>query len=111
LKAVTPVVNHCRVSIKCNLPTGGRLVYAGTRVLITHTDSGNTSFNFAEFIGNGSVASIGNAYYPDAKGFDPTMQRMFTPIGTDAISQVLKEFWPDVKRKWFHKHTASISAD
>jgi hypothetical protein len=31
------------------------------------------------------------------------MQRMFTQIGTDAISQVLKEFWPDVKRKYFQK--------
>jgi hypothetical protein len=32
------------------------------------------------------------------------MQRMFTQIGTDAISQVLKEFWPDVKRKLSHNH-------
>jgi len=29
---------------------------------------------------------------------------MFTQIGTDAFSQVLKEFWPDVKRKYFNKH-------
>ena len=40
------------------------------------------------------------------------MQRMFTQIGTDAVSQVLKEFWPDVKRKWFHRGTANgIAAD
>jgi hypothetical protein len=49
------------------------------------------------------VASLGNAYYPDAKGFDPTMQRMFTQIGTDALSQVLKEFWPDVKNHFARK--------
>jgi hypothetical protein len=30
------------------------------------------------------------------------MQRMFTQIGTDSLSQVLKEFWPDIKRKLFH---------
>ena len=24
-------------------------------------------------------------------------------VGTDAGSQVLKEFWPDIKRKWFTK--------
>ena len=24
-------------------------------------------------------------------------------VGTDAVSQVLKEFWPDIKRRWFHK--------
>jgi hypothetical protein len=84
----------------------GRIFYAATRVAVTHTDSGGTSFNFAEFLGNGTVAAIGNSYYPDARGFSPTLQRMFTQIGTDALSQVLKEFWPDVKRKWFSKHSA-----
>jgi hypothetical protein len=24
-------------------------------------------------------------------------------VGTDAVSQVLKEFWPDIRRKMFHK--------
>ena len=27
----------------------------------------------------------------------------FTQIGTDALSQVLKEFWPDVKKKMSRK--------
>ncbi len=80
-----------------------RTFYAASRVLITRTDKGGSTFNFAEFVGNGSVAALGNTYYPDGRGFSPTMQRMFTQIGTDAISQVLKEFWPDAKRKWFHK--------
>jgi hypothetical protein len=82
-----------------------RLWYAASRVAVTKTDSGGQTFNFAEFLGNGTVASIGNTYYPDSQGFSPTMQRMFTQIGTDAISQALKEFWPDVKRKWFTKKT------
>ncbi len=77
----------------------GRLAYAASRVAIAKTDKGNPTFNFSEFLGNGTVASIGNSYYPDARGFAPTMQRMFTQIGTDAFSNVLKEFWPDVKRK------------
>jgi hypothetical protein len=33
---------------------------------------------------------------------------MFTQIGTDTVSQVLKEFWPDVKKKFFHKNEANI---
>jgi hypothetical protein len=33
---------------------------------------------------------------------------MFTQIGTDAVSQVLKEFWPDVKQKWFHKRDGNV---
>ncbi len=82
---------------------GGRIAYAASRVVIGRGDSGRWGFNTSEFLGNGMVASIGNAYYPDARGFNPTMQRMFTQIGTDAISQILKEFWPDVKRKLTHK--------
>jgi len=81
----------------------GRLWYASTRVLVTRTDAGNWRFNTSEFMGNGTVAALGNWYYPDARGFSPTLQRMFTQIGTDAISGVLKEFWPDIKRKWFQK--------
>lgn len=83
---------------------GGRIAYAASRVLIARGDSGRWQFNASEFLGNGAVAALGNAYYPDAVGFNPTMQRMFTQIGTDAISQVLKEFWPDVKRKLSKKH-------
>jgi hypothetical protein len=84
-------------------PMKKRIVYAVTRVLVTKTDAGNTRFNFSEFLGNGTVASIGNLYYPDDKGFSPTMQRMFTQIATDAISNVLKEIWPDVKKRYLHK--------
>ena len=83
----------------------------GHAVLVAKTDSGASSFNFSEFIGNGTVAAVGNFYYPDAKGFSPTMQRMFSQIGTDAISQVLKEFWPDVKPRYFTKHANNTVGD
>jgi hypothetical protein len=88
----------------------GRLWYASTRVLVTRTDSGGSRFNTSEFMGNGTVAALGNWYYPDARGFAPTLQRMGTQIGTDAISNVLKEFWPDIKRKWLHK-TDTVAAN
>ena len=81
-----------------------RLAYAATRVLVTRTDAGNWRFNTSEFLGNGTVAALGNWYYPDARNFNGTAQRMFSQIGTDAISGVLKEFWPDIKRKWLSKH-------
>ncbi|HEX4274883.1 MAG TPA: hypothetical protein VHZ74_05995 [Bryobacteraceae bacterium] len=86
-----------------------RLGYAVTRILITRTDAGKWRFNTSEFLGNGTVAAIGNWYYPDARSAGGTLQRMGTQIGTDAISGVLKEFWPDIKQKWLsHK---SESAD
>lgn len=76
----------------------GRIAWAASRVVVARNDSGKWGFNYSEFLGNGAVAALGNAYYPDSRGLSPTMQRMFSQIGTDALSQVLKEFWPDVKR-------------
>lgn len=48
-----------------------RLAYAATRVLVTRTDAGNWRFNTSEFMGNGTVAALGNWYYPDARGLSP----------------------------------------
>ena len=72
----------------------GRLGYSLTRVLITKTDSGSTTFNFAEVVGNGIGSSISNLYYPDERGYSDTFSRMGTQIATDSLSNVLKEFWP-----------------
>jgi len=80
-----------------------RALYAARGVLVAKTDKGTPTFNFSEFLGNGITASVGNAYYPDEIGFAPTMERMFTQIGTDAFSNVLKEFWPDFKRRVLKK--------
>ena len=80
-----------------------RTLHAASGVVISKTDRGTATFNFSEFLGNGITASIGNAYYPNEVGFTPTMGRMFTQIGTDAFSNVLKEFWPDFKHKVLKK--------
>jgi hypothetical protein len=83
--------------------TKSRVFYAVTRVVVTRTDSGGSRFNTSEVLGNGIVGAVGNWYYPDSRGFGDTMQRMGTQIATDAISGVLKEFWPDLKKK-IHPH-------
>lgn len=86
-----------------------RFFYAATRVLVTHTDSDGTRFNFSEVIGNGVMAAAGNAYYPENRGFSDTVERMSMQIGTDALSNVPKEFWPDIKRHFFRKHGGDSS--
>jgi hypothetical protein len=85
----------------------GRTFYAASRVLVTKTDSGGERFNFSEVLGNGIDGSVGNAYYPDDRGFGQTMERMWMDIGTDAVSDILKEFWPDFKKHVLHKKTAT----
>lgn len=90
--------------------TRHRTVYALTRIFVTRTDSGGKTFNFAEVIGNGSATLIGWSYYTDTRNPEDYFQTFGTQLATDAISQVLKEFWPDIKRKYFKRH-ATASAD
>ena len=80
-----------------------RAVYAATRILVTKTDRGNLAFNYSEVLGNATVAAIGNAYYPHERRLGDNVERMGQQLATDALSQVLKEFWPDIKKKWFKK--------
>jgi hypothetical protein len=84
-----------------------RTGYALTRIFVTRTDAGGKSFNFAEIIGNGMAAGIGLAYYSDDRDFPDYLQNWGTELATDAISQVLKEFWPDIKKKLFKRHATA----
>ena len=104
-EAVMPTLLHedPRYFRKVSGSKRSRLGYALTRVLVTRTDAGGTRFNFSEVIGNGVMASLGNAYYPANRGFPDTLERLGLQVGTDALSNVLKEFWPDVKRHFRHK--------
>jgi hypothetical protein len=79
-----------------------RAGYAASRVLVARNDQGNWTFNFAEVGGNAITAAIGNAYYPGERNLGDNFQRFYTQMATDAFSQILKEFWPDIKRKYFH---------
>jgi hypothetical protein len=77
-----------------------RLAYALESIFVARMDTGHKSFNFSEWGGNAINASIGNAYYPDGRSLSATGQRLLIDCGTDAFSNVLKEFWPDVKH-WY----------
>jgi hypothetical protein len=93
-----------------------RTFYAATRVFVTKTDSGGTRFNFSEVLGNAAGTAISNAYYPDSRDVDDNVEKLASQIGIDAVSQVLKEFWPDIKHKLFHgpdpnpQHATALSA-
>lgn len=81
-----------------------RIGYALTRVLITRTDAGTWRFNNSEIEGNLIAAGIGNLYYPPAnRGVGPSLERFGTGVVSDACFNVLKEFWPDMRRKVLHK--------
>jgi hypothetical protein len=83
-------------------PFWSRTWYAATRVFVTRTDAGGTRFNFSEVLGNATGTAISNLYYPDDHTVGDNVEKLGQQIGIDAISQVLKEFWPDIKHKLFH---------
>jgi hypothetical protein len=81
-----------------------RFVYGWSRLFVTRTDSGSMRFNYSESIGNAAAAAISNIYHPAE---DRTAARNATTLGFlilyDGLSNELKEFWPDIRRKLFHK--------
>jgi hypothetical protein len=78
-----------------------RTGYAASRVFVARNDHGNWTFNAAEVSGNAIGAVIGNAYYPGERHLEDNVQRFYSQMATDAFSQILKEFWPDIKHKYF----------
>jgi len=82
----------------------GRLGYAATRIFVTRTDSGGNRFNCSEILGNSIAAGASNAYYSDTRNAVDNVQKLGVQLATDSLSNVLKEFWPDVKRKFFTRH-------
>jgi len=82
---------------------GHRLWYAATRIIVTPTDSNVKTFNFAEWTGNSVAVGISNLYYKDGRTWQDNLERLLVQCGTDSLSNVLKEFWPDVKRHFAKK--------
>lgn len=82
-------------------PAKKRTFYALSRIFVTRTDAGKASFNFSEVMGNGIATGIGLSYYADDRNVGGYFQNLSIQLATDASSQVLKEFWPDVKR-WLY---------
>ena len=80
-----------------------RTLHAITAIEVARMDSGRRTFNFSEWGGNSVAVAVSNAYYPDTRDWHDNLERLFVACGTDTFSNVLKEFWPDVKRK-FQKH-------
>jgi hypothetical protein len=77
-----------------------RTFYAVSRIFVTKRDTGTPSFNFSEVLGNGIGSAIGLSYYSDNRNLRDYSANWATQLATDAAAQVLKEFWPDIKRRW-----------
>lgn len=81
-----------------------RLGYAMGQIFWTHRDSGGTQFNYSEIIGNSAAVAISNAYYVDNRTFHNGVSKLGMQIGVDMASNIVKEFWPDLQRKFRRQH-------
>ena len=87
-----------------------RAGYALSRVFVTRADSGKWQFNTSELVGNSLAVAISNAYYPGTRNVSDNVVRLAQQLATDAVADLLKEFWPDVKRKLFQRHHVDSQA-
>lgn len=84
-----------------------RFTYAISRIFITRKDSGGSTFNFSEPVGNGVAIGISNLYYPAAdRSVTSSLDGWGLQMAIDALGNELKEFWPDIHRRLEKKRHA-----
>jgi len=76
---------------------GRRFWHAVGHTFVAHRDNGDRMFNFSEWLGTASVASLSNLYHPgNQRGFGSTSEQMGYDIAEDMGYDVLREFWPQI---------------
>jgi hypothetical protein len=81
-----------------------RARYALSRVVLTRTDSGGTSFNFSEILGNGMEAGLANLYYPpQERSLHNTAVNWASQLEAASLNNLVREFWPDIRHKFLRQ--------
>ena len=58
-------------------------------------------FNFSEWLGTASAVVLANTYHFDnRRGAGYAAKRISISVGSDAGFDVLREFWPEIARKF-----------
>ncbi len=81
-----------------------RLTYSATRIFITPSYHGHSSFNASEILGRGISQAISLTYYPSqTRTAGAIAQKYAYAIGRDALTNVFREFWPEIATHIFHR--------
>ncbi|MGA3203893.1 MAG: hypothetical protein ABSF12_15510 [Bryobacteraceae bacterium] len=81
-----------------------RIGYAISRSVITRTDAGDPTFNFANVLGSAMSAGLSNAYYPAvSKTTSVSLTNLGTGIAGSGLANLMPELGPDVGR-WIKRH-------
>lgn len=80
-----------------------RVTYAVSQVFWTRSDSGRMGFNYSQIMGGATAVAISAAYSPETRDGRHAMCAFEMQIGAQMASNVMKEFWPDLRRTFFRK--------
>jgi hypothetical protein len=81
--------------------TEKRLFHAVEHSIVAYRPDGSRVFNFSEWLGTTSAVALSNMYRPDnRRGFAPSAERVGYSVGSDVGFDVLREFWPEIARKF-----------
>ena len=88
-----------------------RTGYAISRIFVTRTDSGGTQFNYSEIVGSAISSAISTySYHPRGdRNLGNTASVWGSQVGYDTVTLVVKEFWPDIRRKLGRKKQQQTS--
>jgi hypothetical protein len=82
-----------------------RAIYAGSSVLIAPNYQGHNTFNAAEMLGRAAAQAVSISYYPSGDDTTADLAEKFGyAIGRDALTNVFREFWPDIATHVLHRH-------
>ena len=73
--------------------------------MIVRRDDGRATFNFAGTLGMMTGIAASNIYYPSASVRSEVMAcRLDTSLLGSVTGNLTSEFWPDLQKKFFHRH-------
>jgi hypothetical protein len=82
-------------------PKGRRFLHAVVHSVVAYNDHSRPMFNFSEWLGEISAISLSNLYHPgERRGFAPAAQTLAADVALDIGYDELREFWPEVARKF-----------
>lgn len=82
-----------------------RAVYSSTRDFVTPDYHGKSSFNASELLGRGISQAISLSYYPSKTQTASAFGEKYAyAIGRDTLTNVFREFWPDINAHVIHRH-------
>ncbi len=82
-----------------------RGTYSASRILFTPDYHGQRSINFSELLGRGIAQAISISYYPSQDRTAGKMSQKYAfALGRDALTNMFREFWPDIATHVLHRH-------